>query len=51
MPQINLLSAVDSLAAGDQFPLYAVSQGDARKTSLTTLAEYLQGVLTSQVEM
>ncbi len=48
MPTINELSALDSLSAGDQGPVYAVAQGDARKASMTTLATYLQSVLTSQ---
>jgi len=48
MPEINQLSAVDSLAAGDQFPLYSASQGDARRVSVTTLAAYMQEQLTSQ---
>jgi len=41
MPTINQLSAVDSLSAGDQVPLYSSSQGDARKFSLTTLVTFL----------
>jgi len=41
MSTINQLSAVDSLSAGDSVPVYAQSQGDARKFSLTTLVAYL----------
>lgn len=41
MPTINQLSAVSSLSAGDSLPIYAPSQGDARRTSLTTLVEFL----------
>lgn len=47
MPTINQLTAVDSLTAGDQFPVYAASQGDARKSSLTTLVSFLSGAFTS----
>lgn len=46
--EIIRLSAVASLAAGDQFPIYSAANGDARRTSLTLLTEYLQEVLTSQ---
>ena len=41
MPTINQLPAVSSLNAGDSLPIYAPSQGDARRTSLTTLVEFL----------
>lgn len=51
MPTINELSAVDSVAAADQVPIYDASNGDARKASMTVLAEYLQSVLTSQDDM
>jgi len=47
MPYINQLSAVDSLSAGDQVPVFATSQGDARKFSLTTLVTFLQTAFTS----
>ena len=46
MTQINQLTAVDSLAAADNFPLYDASSGDARRTSLTTLLAYMQDSLT-----
>lgn len=49
--EIIRLSSVDSLAAGDQFPLYSAANGDARRTSLTLLTEYLQEQLTSQDDM
>ncbi len=49
--EIIRLSAVDALAAGDQFPIYSAANGDARRTSLTLLTEYLQELLTSQDEM
>lgn len=47
MPTINQLSAVDSLSAGDQVPLYSAAQGDGRKFSLTTLVAYLSTAFTS----
>lgn len=49
--EIIRLSAVDSLAAGDQVPMYSASNGDARRTSMTLLAEYLQEQITSQDDM
>jgi len=45
MTDINRLTAVDSLSGGDNFPLYDQSNGDARRTSLTTLTSYLQSAL------
>jgi hypothetical protein len=45
MPEINQLSAVSALAAGDQLPVYSSAHGDARKASLTTLLAYLQANL------
>lgn len=47
MPTINQLSAVDSLAGGDQVPLWSSSQGDGRKFSLSTLVSFLQTAFTS----
>jgi len=47
MTAINQLSAVTSLSAGDQVPVYAASQGDARKFSLTTLVTFLATAFTS----
>lgn len=43
MATINQLSAVDTLQGGDQIPVYDQSNGDARKTSLTTLAAFING--------
>lgn len=37
MATINQLSSVDTLADGDQFPLFSEAQGDARKVSFETL--------------
>lgn len=45
MATINQLSAVDSLQGGDQIPVYDSSNGDARKSSLTTLASWLEANL------
>lgn len=47
MVMINQLSAVDSLSSGDQVPVYAPSQGDTRKFSLTTLVAFLSTAFTS----
>ena len=45
MATINQLSALDSLQGGDNLAVYDVSNGDARKSSLTLLAEWIQGQL------
>lgn len=42
MPTINNLSSVDSLASGDQFPIYDASNGDARKVSASALLTFFQ---------
>ena len=47
MPTINQLSAVDSLSASDLFPIFSQANGDARKASLTLLAEFIQTLITS----
>ena len=39
---INELSALDSLAGSDQLAVYDASNGDARKSSLTLLKEWLE---------
>lgn len=46
MPQINQLSALDQLQAGDQLPVYDQSNGDARKASLSLLLQWIQDNLT-----
>lgn len=46
MPQINQLSSINQLQAGDNFPVYDQSNGDARKVALSVLQEYLQNNLT-----
>jgi len=45
MPTINQLSAVASLASGDQLPLYSAAAGDARKAAISVLLAYLQANL------
>lgn len=47
MPQINQLSALDQLQAGDQFPVYDQSNGDARKVALSLLTQYIISQLPS----
>jgi len=46
MSQINQLTALDTLAGGDQLAVYSSSNGDARKSSITTLQTYMQNNLT-----
>tara|TARA_R110000787_G_scaffold19317_1_gene58148 strand:+ start:285 stop:746 length:462 start_codon:yes stop_codon:yes gene_type:complete len=54
MPTINQLSAVDTLNAGDQIPVYVQNSGDARKAAMSVLQAYMQsnlsipGTLTTQ---
>lgn len=45
--QINQLSAVDTVSAGDLLALWATSNGDTRKCSLTVLAAFLQTLITA----
>ena len=47
MPTINQLTAVDAVQAGDLIPIFSQANGDARKTSLTTLAAFIQTLITS----
>ena len=42
MPTINQLPTITTLSGGDQLPVYATSNGDARKASITTLVDYFQ---------
>ena len=42
MPQINQLSAVDAVTGADQLPLYSSANGDARKSSITVLIDYIR---------
>jgi len=43
--EINQLSAVDAIVAGDQVPVYDISNGDARKASMTVLLAFMQANL------
>jgi hypothetical protein len=51
MATINQLSAVDSLQGGDQIPVYDASNGDARKASMSTLLEYIDGNITANTAL
>ena len=46
MTDINRLSAVTSVAAGDQWPLWSAANGDTRRASSTALQAYMQSNLT-----
>ena len=48
MPTINQLPAVDTLSAGDNFPVYVPSSGDARRVSVTTLMAYINANLAAE---
>lgn len=45
MPTINELTAIDTLAAGDAFPVYSNANGDARRAALSVLLAYMQANL------
>ena len=47
MTTINQLSAVDSLSAGDLFPVFQTANGDARKASASVVAAFVQTLITS----
>ena len=42
MPTINQLSSVDTVAVGDQFPVYSSANGDARKASGSALLAFIE---------
>jgi hypothetical protein len=42
VPTINQLSSVDTLSAGDQFPVFSSSNGDARKASGSALLAFVE---------
>ena len=46
MTQINKLSAVDAVQAGDQIPIFSTEMGDARKAAMSILLAYMQANLT-----
>ena len=45
MTTINFLSTLNPIQAGDLLPIYSSSNGDARKASITSLTNYMNGVL------
>lgn len=45
MTDINNLSTVSSVAAGDQIPIYQASNGDDRRVSVNTLSTYIEGLI------
>lgn len=45
MPTINELTAIDTLAAGDAFPVYSNANGDARRAAVSVLLAYMQANL------
>lgn len=49
MPTINQLPTVTQLSGGDQLPVYVSNQGDARRSSITTLISYVEANLTAVV--
>jgi hypothetical protein len=46
MPTINQLAAVDSVTGADQVPILSSANGDARKASMTALAEFFTAQVT-----
>lgn len=48
MPTINQLSAVDAVTSSDQVPIYAPTQGDSRRASMSTIRDYMQEGLSSR---
>lgn len=42
MPTINKLPAIDVVSSGDQIPVYSPNLGDARRMSVSTLAQYIE---------
>ena len=49
MPTINQLPTVTQLSGGDQLPVYVSNQGDARRSSITTLISYVEANFTNVV--
>jgi hypothetical protein len=44
MPTINQLPTLETVSAADQLPVYSAENGDARKSSLNTLATWLKAL-------
>lgn len=42
MPEINQLTAVQTISGADQFPVFSSGSGDARKASASVLADFFQ---------
>lgn len=51
MPEINQLTAVDEVFAGDAVPIYSASNGDARKASLMVIRDFIQDNLDLNVDL
>lgn len=47
MTTINQLTTMDSVSDGDQIPFFSTNNGDARKSSLSTLKTYFQTGITA----
>lgn len=47
MSTINQLSSVDSVVGADAVPIYSSANGDARKASMTVIADFIQSLLTA----
>lgn len=50
MPEINQLSALDSLQQGDLLPVYSQNNGDARKAALSLLLAFMQNNIVFPVD-
>lgn len=46
MTDINQLSALSSVSAGDQVPVWSTGNGDTRKAAVSVLQDYMQDNLT-----
>lgn len=46
MPEINQLQTLTTIAGGDQLAVYDADNGDARKSSITLLLQYIQDNIT-----
>jgi hypothetical protein len=47
MATINQLSSLDTVSSGDQLPIFSVSNGDARRLSISSLLSYFQQTFAS----
>lgn len=47
MPTINQLPVLNTISAGDQLPIYSPNNGDARRTSISSLLTYFQQTFAS----